>query len=239
MMAVIPSDFHRQLSPANLFDANEMTRDWISAICRGESHGTATSQSVIWNTTGRVYGYTTQLIPYIVDSGQAGYGYVIGTQGPASAVRIDPSTKCGNTKQDWLEGEGVSETLEPQSLYEDQLFRRTGKTVIRRQYAEGSWQVPRVNITVEPNPMTEKINISFDKNIVGAIHKLPLRICIFDNAGNVVYHQVGAPFDYAQDNTLLQWCGTDIAGNPVNPGIYFYSIIVDRTEYSGRIIKVK
>lgn len=130
----LPSDFHMHLSMANLFDNTTLDGDFVEASVRPygtpDYHGVTTTQSVIWNTHGLRY-MTGR--PYIVSSQQLGWGYVIGTRGNAAAVRTAPfsfryTTPVASTvdtaPQDFVEGVGKGDTLEPASLYEDQLARR-------------------------------------------------------------------------------------------------------------------
>jgi hypothetical protein len=85
------------------------------------------------------------------------------------------------------------------------------------------------SIQVNPNPMTDKIQF---------IVKTGLRpvstIMVYDNAGNAVHHTVGA-----NGGSPLQWLGTDITGQPVKPGVYFYRINNGPDTYTGRIIKTR
>jgi hypothetical protein len=123
------SDHHGLLSHSNLFDRHVVNQSFVEAAFRGTAgsspqHGQSSSQSLYWNTEGRSY-YTGR--SYIVHSEQAGRGYVIGTQGPASgAINTPKSSGSQNFTQpvDRIEGAGLGATLEPASLYEDQLRRR-------------------------------------------------------------------------------------------------------------------
>lgn len=121
----LASDFHMYLSPANLFDNTTCDGDFLEARAYRPwgfpQHGLTTTQSVFWNTNGLRYSGERQVL---VQSQQYGDGYVIGTRGPASKVESD----------DFVEGVGISETLEPQSLYADQLSRRLGS----KKTAQGS-----------------------------------------------------------------------------------------------------
>ncbi len=125
----LASDFHMKFSVANLFDNTICDGDFLEAKYRPHGgipeHGVTTSQSVFWNTEGLAYipdvlnyGDKSHKRPQqIVLSEQFGEGYVIGTRGPAPAVRTT----------NFSEGIGEGETLEPRSLYRDQLSRRMGK----------------------------------------------------------------------------------------------------------------
>lgn len=111
------SEFHHSLAMANLIDSSRFDDGWAAANRRSESTGaghTAT-ESVIWNVSG----------VGLVRSFQFGWGYVIGTGelivvddllGPLYGQNAEPD--------DFFEGIGDGETLEPASLYDDQLRRR-------------------------------------------------------------------------------------------------------------------
>ena len=114
----LASDFHMHLSVANLFDSTTVDGDWLQAVYRPYGtviHGHSTTESVFWNTYGIGSGTAVQ-------SSQWGWGYVIGTSGGRHSV--ERNTSYNSAPLDFLEGEGSGDTLEPQSLYEDQLFRR-------------------------------------------------------------------------------------------------------------------
>ena len=136
------ADWHMQLSPANLADNVTASEDLIEAWSyRGggpTEHGHTTSETVIWNTRGEKYKTDIWYAPgryFIVDSNQYGRGYVIGTRGPASDIRVDAYARWGlygdDATPEWVEGVGQGATLEPQSLYRDQLARRTQSAVKR------------------------------------------------------------------------------------------------------------
>ncbi len=112
---VLASDFHMFLSLANLLDNVTCDGDFLEARALrpwGEPmHGVTTTQSVFWNTNGLRYPPKRRVVVY---SHQFGDGYVIGTRGPASAV----------DSSDHVEGVGRGDTLQPRSLYLDQLARR-------------------------------------------------------------------------------------------------------------------
>ena len=73
-----------------------------------------------------------QSLNYGIMSLQFGHGYIIGTKGSAAnSIITTPVILESNGKstapEDWCEYIGFAEVLEPQSLYADQLFRRTGR----------------------------------------------------------------------------------------------------------------
>lgn len=123
------SDHHGLLSHSNLFEGNRLDTSFLEAAFRGTSggaipHAQTSSQVLFWNQIGINYHPTYR---YIVHSQQAGRGYIIGTQGPASDVRTDPrisGSASFTNPVDRAEGIGESENLYPQSLYEDQLVKR-------------------------------------------------------------------------------------------------------------------
>lgn len=126
----LSSDFHAFLSVANLIDNITVDEDVFEAGDRshasgvgGLSHGLSTSESVFWNVEGLAYKSNhNSRGDVIIWSEQAGWGYVIGTRGPASKVGL--GTGIRTRPVDYLEGEGKGGTLEPASLYIDQLQRR-------------------------------------------------------------------------------------------------------------------
>jgi len=127
------SDFHMYLSMSNLIDNEELNGDFLETNVRpyggtaGNRHGYTSTQTVFWNTKGNYYKSGSS---YIIDSRQYGYGYIIGTQGAATAVKTTPTTMSStygtvNTApEDFKEGIGTGASLSPQSLYYDQLERR-------------------------------------------------------------------------------------------------------------------
>jgi len=117
------SDHHMHFSHANLIDV--CTGDGSSWEGRYRPYGSAplhnltAAHSVYWNTRGIGAGPS-----YVVQTEQSRYGYAIGTRGTRTGVLL-PSyggTKCAPL--DHVEGMGLGDTLEPFSLYQDQLNRR-------------------------------------------------------------------------------------------------------------------
>lgn len=126
------TDFHMYLSMANLIDNMSLNGDGISAITRdyGSSptnrHGVVTTESVFWNTTGIAAHRSKNGI--IIESEQFGNGYIIGTKGAVTGVKVDivgSIPEADTSPFDMAEGIGEGERLNPQSLYEDQFARRT------------------------------------------------------------------------------------------------------------------
>ena len=114
------SEFHHSLAMANLIDASTTTDGWKAANRQDYSSGAGHSatQSVFWNTSGSGR----------LDSYQFGDGYIVGT----TDVRVDTTVydildSAGTAPEDYTEGLDEGETLNPQSLYEDQLARRLAR----------------------------------------------------------------------------------------------------------------
>jgi len=111
------SEFHHSLATANLIDASSFD-DGVSIVNRGaESTGAGHTgtENVFWNTRGRGF----------LRSMQFANGYVIGTTDLSLQVStLVPFIGDATSPADTLEGEGRGGTLDPPSLYEDQLRRR-------------------------------------------------------------------------------------------------------------------
>jgi hypothetical protein len=106
---------------ANLVDDSVTNDGWAAVNRHGFSSGAGHSatQNVFWNLRGEG----------VMRSFQYGWGYVIGT-GEAVQVQAGIAEWAalgwgdGTEPDDFIEGLGDATTLEPQSLYEDQLARR-------------------------------------------------------------------------------------------------------------------
>ncbi|HHT27571.1 MAG TPA: hypothetical protein GXZ82_10035 [Firmicutes bacterium] len=141
----LSADFHAHLSMANLIDNLTVDRDRFDAVDRSSSsgvsgfpkHGVTTTASVFWNTEGLAYRYD---LPVIVHSQQYGWGYVIGSRGPAAKVMVSANERTEPV--DFLEGEGLGAGLQPQSLYVDQLERR-----LRREGKLEQWETVKASLT--------------------------------------------------------------------------------------------
>ncbi|MBT8494985.1 MAG: hypothetical protein KJO07_18190, partial [Deltaproteobacteria bacterium] len=132
----LPADFHQLLSMTNLVDNMAVDNDSLEAIFRDCcGHGHSTTESVYWNTHGLSYPWDQFFFKFIIESQQFGHGYVIGTRGPADKVE-NPSGD-GTAPKDWVEGEGMGDSLEPQSLYDEQLARRLGTYVPPGEGSDG------------------------------------------------------------------------------------------------------
>lgn len=147
----LPADFHAYLSMANLIDNLTIDLDLFEARDRSGAagvagfpkHGVTTTASVFWNNEGLAYRPGVQ---GIIRSEQYGWGYVIGTRGPASNVLAAANLRTAPV--DYLEGVGRGVSLVPQSLYYDQLERR-----LMREGKEAAWESVREGLT--PPPISE------------------------------------------------------------------------------------
>ncbi len=115
------SDHHMHFSHSNLFDMCHAHNSFYTAHHRANigtiGHGLTSAHGVYWNTSG-----SGSRGGAVVRSEQGRYGYVIGTSGSRSSVSNPTS---GNTAPaDHVEGVGIGEAMQPQSLYLDQLALR-------------------------------------------------------------------------------------------------------------------
>ena len=119
------SDHHMWFSHANLIDVCTGEDSWFEALYRPYAppprHLLTATHSVFWNTRG-----TGSISDAVVKSEQFGWGYVIGTRGERSGIELTKRAPAITDPADHVEGEGRGESLEPFSLYLDQLRRRLG-----------------------------------------------------------------------------------------------------------------
>jgi hypothetical protein len=118
------SEFHHRLAMANLYDSTHDSSGF-NAFNRGtesSNSGHSSTQNVFWNVSGD--GASSLLRSY-----QFGVGYVIGTT--SITTRLVPDVidqflgyASHTGPVDYLEGSGQGATLQPSSLFEDQLTRR-------------------------------------------------------------------------------------------------------------------
>ena len=154
------SDHHMYLSQSNLVDNTQLREDYFAAYYRhtwGSNHGQTAVHSVYWNLEGLAYYSGAN---YIVNTQQARYGYAIGTRGAANGISTAGSSSWTDQAHrtepvDHVEGEGQGDTLEPRSLFDDQLrLRLTGESPSGRVSAPqltpagGTYYEPR-QVTLE------------------------------------------------------------------------------------------
>lgn len=115
------SDNHMHFSHSSLWDQCHAHESWWEAVHRGwNNQALAAAHCVYWNTSGS--GSSALNGGKIVRSGQARYGYVIGTSGTPNGIEL--RTTGNSLPLDTAEGEGKGGSLSPPSLYQDQLARR-------------------------------------------------------------------------------------------------------------------
>ena len=111
------SEFHHSLATANLIDQSRFDDGW-SAVNRGDyssGAGHSATETVFYNSSGSGS----------LRSAQYGWGYVIGTSPEINIVTRPFSTaRQGTEPEDFVEGAGLGQGLQPPSLYEDQRRRR-------------------------------------------------------------------------------------------------------------------
>ena len=122
------SDNHMHFSHSSLWDQCHAYESWWEAVHRGWNYqALAAAHCVYWNTSGS--GSAALNRGKIVRSGQARYGYVIGTHGTQSGIELRKTGK--SLPLDIAEGEGKGRALSPSSLYQDQLSRRLGRRMTK------------------------------------------------------------------------------------------------------------
>lgn len=118
------SDHHMHFSHSNLFDGCRAIDSFYAAAYRPygstPKHNLTAAHSAYWNMHGQG-SYS-----YVVHTQQVRYGYVIGTSGPSANVKTSAvgGSSAKTAPSDHVEGKGAGATLEPASLYYDQLSRR-------------------------------------------------------------------------------------------------------------------
>jgi hypothetical protein len=112
------SEFHHSLAMACLIDSCTLDDGWYAGNRKQESTGAGHSvtESVLWNNSGK-----GKILSF-----QYGQGYVIGTRTLGVSVSLLDPRAAGTAPADHVEGQDLGATLEPQSLYDDQLARRIG-----------------------------------------------------------------------------------------------------------------
>ncbi len=152
-------DHHMHFSHSNLIDASTGDNSAWEARYRPYGsvpyHDVTSAHGVYWNMLGTGSGSAT-----IVSTEQSRYGYAIGTRGTRTTVSLPTygGTKCN--PPDHVEGAGQGDTLEPSSLYEDQLARRLGLVEVSVPEIfsvpfPSNTVVPRISVTVGRQPAAE------------------------------------------------------------------------------------
>lgn len=112
------SEFHHSLTMACLIDGATLNDGW-NALNRGSyssGAGITATQATFWNPRGTG----------TISSFQFGYGYVVGSQGPTLVTEL-PNYFSGQGTEPADYVEATDQTVDPPSLYEDQLKRRLAR----------------------------------------------------------------------------------------------------------------
>ena len=135
--ALKPSDTHAGLSHANLYDGCVLDGDHFQSTNRHSDSGGAgitATQNVYWNTQGDSNPGNNAQGSQIIATAQYKWGYVIGTRGAYNGVFAPSSGYIGPyavtsavAPADFVEFVGGGASLEPQSLFADQVNRRKAR----------------------------------------------------------------------------------------------------------------
>ncbi len=122
------NDHHMHFSHSNLFDNCTAENSNFQAAYRpygsAPLHNLTAAHSTYWN----IEGLGTDA--WVVHTQQSRYGYVMGTRGIVTEVKTSEASAGSGAKTDpvdLVEGKAQGATLEPASLYEDQLARRKAR----------------------------------------------------------------------------------------------------------------
>jgi len=201
------SDHHMHLSQSNLFDQSTARNDFYDAAWRSNwgtvAHGLTASNSTYWNTVGEQKHSSRN---YVINSDQYGLGFVIGTSGAESRVQTSLGT-TRNAPEDFIEGVGEGATLEPASLYRDQLLRRSGLTLLEPSIRSGQSSVgPLVGTSA---------NVLLGAEVAWNMSAPPNRI--------IRWRQISGP----ASAVLGQPGRTHTLAHLPQPGTYVFSLLLD------------
>lgn len=145
------SDHHMHFSHSNLIDHCYSENSAFVAFYRPygtvPKHNLTSAHTAFWNiSSGGSNGYC-------VWTQQSRYGYAIGTSGTSATIKTNENGSGSAAKTnpvDIVEGQGQGATLEPQSLYEDQLAKR----ILRNSSTANLQDFPNSydRFSVYPNP---------------------------------------------------------------------------------------
>ncbi len=169
------SDHHMHFSHSNLTDKCYSDRSAFLAFYRQAAnppkHCITGAHSAFWNIT------TRGTLGYCLWTQQARYGYAIGTTGTNPFIKVNENfwnSACKTDPIDIAEGEGIGASLEPQSLYIDQLNRRlVNNSFKREEVVEPEHAVSMESnheIKISPNPSVDYITIETEKNLPYSTH---------------------------------------------------------------------
>ena len=175
------SDHHMHFSQSNLIDNCYTENSGFYAFYRPYGgtpmHNITSTHSAFWNLSS---GGTKA---YCIWTQQSRYGYAIGTSGTESAVYTKENatgTAAITDPVDIVEGIGKGATLDPQSLYIDQLSNRTAKLIMNVSSPINTENT----FNIYPNPAETKITVEYAR--AGGIDR---NIQIFNASGQEVFRK--------------------------------------------------
>ena len=174
------SDHHMHFSQSNLIDQCYTENSAFVAFYRPHGsdpmHRLTATHTAFWNiSSGGTKGYC-------VWTQQSRYGYAIGSSGASSDLYTKENTSAKGSASktdpvDIMEGEGKGTTLEPQSLYLDQLEKRIND-ISTDVFAE---EVKR-SFHIYPNPANDLLMVQLP-----AVEKTEVHI--YDALGQNIVHK--------------------------------------------------
>lgn len=90
--------------------------------------------------------------------------------------------------------------------------------------------LPNLEIRSFPNPFSEQLTIEFLLQESSSV-----TLFIYDFSGKLVSKVYKGQL--SAGNQQLVWSGSDVSGNKVKSGMYYYSMLINGKNYSGKIIK--
>lgn len=179
------SDHHMHFSHSNLIDQCYSENSAFVAFYRNygsdPKHRLTSAHTAFWNTS------SAGTKGYCVWTQQSRYGYAIGTFGTSSSVNTKENGTGSAAKTDPVditEGIGKGASLEPQSLYLDQLSNRLAdlSTGIFSDLFSGD------KFFIYPNPADDRIIVQFVND-----GDTQCAVSVFNSLGQEVFHKnIGA-----------------------------------------------
>jgi hypothetical protein len=149
------SDHHMHFSQSNLIDECYSENSAYCAFYRpyggAPLHDLTATHTTYWNiSSGGTKGFC-------VWTQQSRYGYAIGTSGTSSAVYTKENSTGSAVKTDpvdIVEGQGNGATLQPQSLYLDQLSKRLPQKITQTIQLQKGWNLISTNVCPTDSSIT-------------------------------------------------------------------------------------
>lgn len=237
------SDHHMWFSHSNLIDqCLGRNSAWVAyhrPYTSSPWHGTTAAHSIFWNTRGEGTARS-----FVVHTYQGRYGYAIGTQGSVTAVRSDkadsntPDSVCQPI--DHVEGVGQGATLEPASLYLDQVSRRY--TSFRAWVAAYPLASDQDGTLDDPDAdgLPNLIEYALDQDPTSAVDAgTAIQILDSDPDLIVTFQRARAELTYAVEasSDLVTW--TTIATNPGTLGLDVSIVDSNASQPASRFLRLR